>query len=165
MPIEIDDIDAAWLTAALGSRLPAGVKVRSFSVETIGTGVGLMGLLYRLTVEYDGDGGDTAPPTVIVKLPVLIDATRQVASAYRFYEKEVAFYRELAAETALHTPEVYFGAHDLDTDNFVLVMQDVGHLRAADQIAGCERDDALAAVAALARHHAAFWNDPRLRRR
>ena len=98
---------------------------------------------------------------MIVKLPVLIDATRQVALAYRFYEKEVAFYRDLAARTPLRTPEVYFGAHDLETDNFVLVMQDVGHLRAADQIAGCERDDALAAVAALARHHAAFWNDPR----
>ena len=56
IPVEIDDIDAAWLAAALGSRLPAGVQVRSFSVETIGTGVGLMGLLYRVTVEYAGDG-------------------------------------------------------------------------------------------------------------
>ena len=55
MPIAIGDIDASWLTAALASRLPDGVEVRSFSVETIGTGVGLMGLLYRLTIEYDGD--------------------------------------------------------------------------------------------------------------
>ena len=38
MPISIDDIDAAWLTAALADRLPDGVEVRSFSVETIGTG-------------------------------------------------------------------------------------------------------------------------------
>ena len=101
---------------------------------------------------------------MVVKLPVLIDATRQVALAYRFYEKEVAFYNELAAETTLRTPEVYFSAHDLDTDNFVLVMQDLGHLRAADQVAGCEREDAVAAVAALARHHAAFWNDTRFHR-
>jgi hypothetical protein len=162
MPSGIDDIDAPWLTAALASRLPEGVEVRSFSVETIGTGIGLMGLLYRLTVEYDGDPDRLAPATVVVKLPVLIDATRQLALAYRFYEKEVAFYRELAAETTLRTPEVYFGAHDLGTDNFVLVMQDLGHLRAGDQVAGCERDDGLAAVAALARHHAVFWNDARL---
>lgn len=161
MPIEIDDIDAPWLTAALASGLAEGVEVRSFSVETIGTGVGLMGLLYRLTVQYGDDPDRLAPPTVIVKLPVLIDATRQVAVAYRLYEKEVAFYRELAAETPMQTPKVYFADHDLDTDNFVLVMEDVGHLRAGDQIAGCERDDALAAVAALARHHAAFWNDAR----
>jgi hypothetical protein len=124
-------------------------------------GVGLMGLLYRLTVEYRGNDTESMPRTVIVKLPVLIDATRQVAAAYRLYEKEVAFYHQLAPETPLRTPEIYFADHDPDTDNFVLVMQDVGHLRASDQIAGCERDDALAAVAALARHHAAFWNDAR----
>ena len=162
MPIAIDDIDAAWLTGALGPRLPSGAAVQSFAVETIGTGVGLMGLLYRLTIEYTNDPDRLAPPTVIVKLPVLIDATREVALVYRFYEKEVAFYRELAAETALRTPEVFYGAHDPASDNFVLVLQDVGHLRAADQIAGCSRDDALAAIAALARHHATFWNDERL---
>src|SRR5438132_13257052 len=116
MPIAIDDIDASWLTAALASRLPERVEVRSFSVETIGTGVGLMGLLYRLTVEYDGDGEHAAPPTVIVKLPVLIDATRQVAVAYRLYEKEVAFYCHRAAEAPLRTPEVYYADRDLQTD-------------------------------------------------
>jgi hypothetical protein len=161
IPIAIDDIDPQWLTEALGSQLPAGATVRSFSVETIGTGVGLMGLLYRLTIEYDGDPKGVAPPTAIVKLPVLIDATRQVSLAYRLYEKEVAFYRHLAAETPLQTPDIYFADHDPETDDFVLVMQDVGHLRAGDQIAGCAREDALAAVAALARHHSAFWNDNR----
>src|SRR5258708_35207709 len=120
-----------------------------------------MGLVYRLAIDYEGDPGDHAPPTVIVKLPVLIDATRQVALTYRFYEKEVAFYRQLAVETTLRTPEVYFSAHDPDTDNFVLVMQDLGHLRAADQVAGCQREDAVAAVAALPRHHAACWNTAR----
>ena len=161
MPIAIDDIDAAWLNAALESQLPAGAQVRSFSVETIGTGVGFMGLLYRLAIEYDGDPNRVAPATAIVKLPVLIDATRQVSRAYRLYEKEIAFYRHLAAETPLRTPEVYFADHDMDTDDFVLVMQDVGHLRAADQLTGCGQDDALVAIAALARHHARFWNDAR----
>ncbi len=162
IPISIDDIDPPWLGAALSSGLGGEVAVESFTVDTIGTGIGLMGLLYRLTITYGGDPGPAAPSSVVVKLPVLIDATRAVALAYRFYEKEVAFYRELAAETPLRTPEVYFAAHDLDSDDFVLVLEDVGHLRAADQVAGCERDDAIAAVSALARHHAKFWNDPRL---
>lgn len=160
MPIAIDDVDAGWLTAALASRLPEGVGVRSFTVETIGTGVGFMGLVYRLGLEYDGDAGD-APGTVIVKLPVLIPETRQVSRAYRLYEKEVAFYRHLAADTSLQTPDVYYADHDLESDDFVLVMQDVGHLRTVDQVAGCPREEAIAAVAALARHHAKFWNDPR----
>jgi hypothetical protein len=162
IPVSIDDVDARWLTAALRQVLPPGTEVRSFEVETIGTGVGLMGLLYRLHVDYTGTSGAKAPATMIVKLPVLIDATRRIARVYRFYEKEVAFYRELAPHTALQTPAMYYGQHDLQTDDFVLVLQDVGHLRAADQVAGCEHDDALAAVVALARHHASFWNDARL---
>jgi hypothetical protein len=162
IPVAIDDIDAAWLTAALrSSKLDAGSPIERFSVQTIGIGVGLMGLLYRLTIEYRGDA-DGAPATVIVKLPVLIDATRQVAAAYRFYEKEVAFYRWLAPQSGLRTPHIYLAAHDPVTDNFVLVMEDIGHLRAADQVAGCRPDDAAAAMVALARHHASFWNDPRL---
>jgi aminoglycoside/choline kinase family phosphotransferase len=161
LPVAIDDIDPAWLTSALrSSTLDAGCDVERFSVETIGVGVGLMGLLYRLTVEYRGDDAD-APSTVIVKLPVLLDATRQVAAAYRFYEKEVAFYRSLAPQSALRSPHIYLAAHDPDTDNFVLVMEDIGHLRAADQVAGCAPSDAAAAMVALARHHASFWNDPR----
>jgi hypothetical protein len=161
IPVAIADVDAAWLTTVLGSRLANGVVVRSFSVEPIGVGVGLLGLLYRLTLDYEGAVG-TEPSTVVVKLPVLIDATRHVARVFRFYEKEVAFYRELAAETSLRTPDVYYAAHDRETDNFVLLMEDVSYLRAADQVAGCERDDALAAIAALAKHHASFWEHPRL---
>jgi hypothetical protein len=162
IPVAIGDIDTAWLMSALRPRLAAGVVLRSFSVEPIGVGVGLLGLLFRLTLEYEGDSSGTEPSTVIVKLPVPIDETRHVAKMYRFYEKEVGFYRELAADSSLRTPEVYFADHAPATDNFVLVMEDVSYLRAADQVAGCERADALAAVAALAAHHASFWEDPRL---
>ena len=151
IPITIDDIDAAWLTTAVGAR------IESFTVEPIGVGVGLMGLLYRLAIS--GDAG--APASVIVKLPVLLDETRQVALAYRFYEKEVTFYRQLAHESRVGTAHAYFALHDPGTDNFVLVLEDIGHLRAADQVAGCSPADATAAVTALADHHSAFWNDRR----
>jgi hypothetical protein len=124
IPVAIGDIDTAWLMSALRPRLAAGVVLRSFSVEPIGVGVGLLGLLFRLTLEYEGDSSGTEPSTVIVKLPVLIDETRHVAKMYRFYEKEVGFYRELAADSSLRTPEVYFADHAPATDNFVLVMED-----------------------------------------
>ena len=139
------------------------MTVRSFSVEPIGVGVGLLGLLFRLTLAYEGDAAGNEPLSVIVKLPVLIDETRHVARVYRFDQKEVGCsYRELVAETSLRTPEVYFAGHVRETDDFVLLMEDVSYLRGADQVAGRERDDgALAAIAALARHHASFWDDPR----
>lgn len=157
IPMSIDEIDASWLTHVLQGRYP-GVKVDDFTAERIGAGVGLVGLLYRVVPRYRDGGDGGAPATVIVKLPVLIDATRQVAAAYRLYEKEVAFYRDLAPLSKITTPEFFYGAHDLATDNFVLVVEDVGHLRSADQLVGCGPEDAKAAVAALARHHASFWD-------
>ena len=158
LPVSIDDVSTAWLSGALQSAFP-GIGVTSFTVETVGTGIGLMGLLYRVTPEYDRPRADY-PDSVIVKLPVLLDGTRQVAAAYRHYEKEVRFYGELARQTSVATAEVYFATHDVSTDNFVLVMEDLGHLRAADQVAGCDPEDAKAAMVALARHHASFWDDP-----
>ena len=128
LPVSIDDVSTAWLSGALQSAFP-GIGVTSFTVETVGTGIGLMGLLYRVTPEYDRPRADY-PDSVIVKLPVLLDGTRQVAAAYRHYEKEVRFYGELARQTSVATAEVYFATHDVSTDNFVLVMEDLGHLRA-----------------------------------
>lgn len=160
MPTSIGDVDTTWLTGALQSCFP-GAAVKAVSVETIGTGVGLMGLLYRVTVDYEGSAL-SGPRSLIVKLPVLIDATRQVAAAYRHYEKEVAFYADLAPLTAVATPQVFYGAHDKDTDNFVLVMEDLRGLRPADQVAGCDPEDSRAAMAALAAHHASFWDDSKV---
>jgi len=96
---------------------------------------------------------------MVVKLPVLLEGTRQISLAYRLYEREVSCYQHLADRSPFTTPELYYGAHDIASDDFVLVMEDVGHLRAPDQVAGCDPDDARSAVAALARHHAAFWDD------
>jgi aminoglycoside/choline kinase family phosphotransferase len=120
--------------------------------------VGLVGLLYRITPQYLNEHS-SFPATLIVKLPVLIDATRQVAAAYRLYEKEVAFYKDLAHLTKIATPGLIHAAHDPATDNFVLALEDLGHLRSADQLIGCAPDDARAAVTALARHHSAFWDE------
>jgi hypothetical protein len=158
LPLSIDHVSPEWLSVALGAEFP-GIDIASYSVETVGTGVGLMGLLYRVTPEYPRPSSDY-PDSVIIKLPVLLDGTRQVAAVYRHYEKEVRFYAELAQRTSVATAAVYHGTHDVTTDNFVLIMEDLGHLRTADQVAGCDPEDAKAAMVALARHHASFWDDP-----
>jgi hypothetical protein len=124
IPVSVDD---EWLSAIMQSRYP-GAVVDGFTAERIGAGVGLVGLLYRITPQYLNEHS-SFPATLIVKLPVLIDATRQVAAAYRLYEKEVAFYKDLAHLTKIATPGLIHAAHDPATDNFVLALEDLGHLR------------------------------------
>ena len=59
----------------------AAPRIDSFAVEKIGVGVGFMGYLYRVTIDYGGAAHD-GPRQVIVKLPVEHDVTRQVARSY-----------------------------------------------------------------------------------
>ncbi len=73
-PTSIDAIDAAWLTHTLGAAGAIGdASVTDFDAESIGLGVGIMGLLHRLHLRYDRDGA--GPATVVAKLGTATAAT------------------------------------------------------------------------------------------
>lgn len=43
------------------------------------------------------------------------------------------FYNTLGSETPLNPPVVYAAIHDVESDDFVLVVEDLGHLRTTDR--------------------------------
>jgi PAS domain-containing protein len=158
IPTTVEQVTPAWLTDALrGSGALQDGTVTGFDAELIGQGVGIMGLLHRLTPTYDGGSG---PATVVLKTPVDHEMTRFVARTFQFYSKEVAFYRTAAARSPLTTPRCLASAHDPESDDFVLLLEDLGDAEAYDQLDGCPPDLAEAAVRALARHHTEFWETP-----
>jgi hypothetical protein len=117
-----------------------------------------MSILFRLTPTYaDGDG----PASVIVKLAPPYPQVRQVAAGYKFYEREVRVYTELGTEIGFRPPKCWLGAHDPETDDFVLVLEDLRGHRVADQLAGCAPADARLIVGEMAKLHAAWWQSPR----
>ena len=147
-PREATDVTPEWLSTVLGG------TVESVSFEQIGVGVGLLGRLYRLTL-----AGDDVPPSVILKLPTLDEGARtNVVAPLRFYEKEIAFYREAAQRTPLSTASVYHAEFDDASGDFVLLLEDLVTRRMEDQIAGCPIEDAETAIDALAELHAHWWN-------
>jgi len=76
------------------------------------------------------------------------------------YGREVGFYRELSQRTTIAHPECYFAAHDAETHDTVLLLEDVAPRgRMLDQVAGCSVADARSAIRALAKLHACFWDD------
>ncbi|GJM38938.1 MAG: hypothetical protein DHS20C19_23050 [Acidimicrobiales bacterium] len=159
-PAAIDDLSIDWLTEALhaAGELPAEGRVQTFRSEPIGVGVGLMGLLYRLSLDYDGPAG---PATAIAKFPVPHAETRHVAKTFRFYEKEVGFYRDLAPRSAFGLPAVYAAEHDADSDDFALLLEDIADRGAVySQTEGCPPDVARIAARALGRHAATFLESP-----
>ena len=71
-----------------------------------------------------------------------------------------------AAGIALRTPRRYLGAFDAESGCSVLLLEDVaaapGGARVGDNVAGCSRPEAEAAVRRLAGYQAAWWARPEL---
>ena len=121
-------------------------------------GVGLVGSLFRVRLEGEGE-----PATIIAKLSAPTDEGRFVATVINMYGREVGFYSELSARVAIAHPACFYAAHDPQTQDSVLLLEDVS-VRGTmlDSVAGISVDEAAPAVRTLARHHAAFWDDPTL---
>ena len=161
-PVSTADIDASWLTAALqkGGTIDASTSVSSVTVSNMGAGIGFMGEVGRLEVAYVGGSG---PSTVICKIPTQDATVRGLLGPARVFEREARFYLDVAPLLDV-VPEAHAVVADFDNDDYVLVLQDLGHLRVGDQSVGVNANEAHAAVRALARFHARFWRSADLDR-
>ena len=151
IPLTFDEVSRQWLSEVLDA------EVQDFKSEKIGEGVGLMGDIYRLELNYTSDES-YLPPSIVVKLPSSFEENRQQGIALGMFEAEVKFYDELGAVTGTGLPEIYFASIKSGTAQFVIVMEDLCDLTMVDQAAGMSERQALAAVRVLARIHAVWWN-------
>ena len=162
-PAGIDDVTADWLTAVLrtSGALNEDGTVASLTPSRFGEGAGLLSDLDRVAVNYRGSS-EGAPATVVVKFPTHDEVQRFTADALGFYQREINFYREIAPDAPFDTPRCFAAIQGDESTDFVLVLEDVGHLRGVSQIDGCSIDEAKIAVETLAAFHAQWWQDPRL---
>jgi hypothetical protein len=106
--------------------------------------------------------GDHGPPSVVVKLPSPDPVSRQSGVMLRNYEREVCFYREVAATVAIRAPHCFHAEWHPEDGEFAIVLEDVAPAVQGDQVIGCSTDIARDAVVELARLHGPRWGDPRL---
>ena len=152
-PTDPSSVTAQWLSEVLG------VDVAQCRLEQIGIGVGLLGRLYRAHLT----GGSDVPKSLVVKLPTLDAKVRTaICEDLEFYLREVAFYQQIGLANPLPPAHPYFAAFDDVTHDFVLVLEDLGRLRLADQTVGCTATDAGTVIDAIAGHHAHWWDNDRL---
>jgi len=156
------DLTAEFLTRALAGRL-AGAAVTT--VELAGVGTGQVSDTYRLHLTYDPadnngrrPGAPALPATMIAKVPAADPASRAAARAFRTYEIEASFYRELAPGLPVALPECFYSGYDAALDEYVVLLSDLGPAEPGDQLAGLSPDDAAAAIGELAALHAAGWD-------
>ncbi|MFI4974134.1 MAG: phosphotransferase [Caulobacterales bacterium] len=162
-PVSVAAITPEWLTLALGGACALGdARVSGFDIEPVGAGVGFMATVCRLALRYDGDPG-SAPRSIIAKLPSPDPGAQMISSTFKFYEKEVRFYEQVAAVNSMRSPRAYHQKFDAASGDFALLLEDLAPARNGDQVAGLTVGDAATAVAALARMQAQWWEKPELR--
>lgn len=149
LPSSPEAITPEWLSIRLGGRVDA------IAVQAVTDRTGINGEMSRLHLSGEG-----VPATVMAKFPAASEGARLVAAFQRWHEREVRFYRELAASTPLRSPRCYSAEFDV-TGECVVLLEDLGRLRQGDQVASCSLEEAAAAIEAAAAMHARWWEpDP-----
>lgn len=157
IPHNIGEFSQAWLEKALGSKTGS---LRSFKTEPIGTESGISGQLYRIWIDWDTPK-TTIPRSVVVKLTS--DQPERLAQPPHraAFEREIRFYRDMAADCGVRTPVIYWSGIDATSGAAALVMEDLGHGTIYETgTAPIERIEAI--VRAITPLHARWWNNPQL---
>jgi aminoglycoside/choline kinase family phosphotransferase len=149
------DIDSSWLTSALG----LDGEVVAFTAQQIGTGQ--VGANFRYALEWS-ESTEELPTSVVVKLASLDAQSRQTGVDTLTYEREVAFYRDVAHTVDICHPHAFHVDIESGTANVVVVMEDLAPREQGDQLAGCSAAHAERAVVEAARLHGPRWGDESL---
>lgn len=146
---EIADLDAAWLSAALGTAVTVTSATR--------VGTGQMGQSWRLELASDDPA---APRSVVAKMAGGDPSTRGlIADGYR---NEFLWYTELAPTVAIVTPRCWYATIIDDSTSFVLLLDDLAPAEPGAQLAGVNTAVAEVALREMAGLHGPRWNDASL---
>ena len=145
-PTSIEELTGEWLSQAIGT------TVESFEAAPLGVGVGVLGLVTRVTLV-----STSGPKTVIVKFPSSAPENRAVADSYDMYGKEYRFYTQIAPTVPLRAPKCYHAEFNSDNNDFVLVLEELEGFRIGDQVEGCSKAEAHELIAGIASLHRSTW--------
>ncbi|UCG12737.1 MAG: DUF1679 domain-containing protein, partial [Deltaproteobacteria bacterium] len=151
---------SAWLTEALRSTKTIDqAVVKSFKMKRIGEKEGFTGSLVRFEIDYS-QSEKTAPTSLVGKFSSPDPEVR--ASSKPAYEREVRFYNEIAIERNLPVPQCYYSDIEPETGVFIILLEDLSHLRTVEFVTGCNPTDMELVIEEMARMQASWWNSPKL---
>jgi len=127
--------------------------IHSVELQSLGEGVGLMSSIARAIL--DTDQGEKR---VVVKC-IAQNENSEISKGLNFYTNETNFYRYLAAECPIESPPCLYSEIDGETQDFLLILEDLGSDHAGDQLTDCPREVMEEAFTRAARLHAKYWNN------
>ena len=161
-PATPTDITPECLTAVLrNSGAIESSAISSVHVNVVAAGRGFAAQSAHLMVAYDRSEPD-APSAMFVKLSSPDAKVRERLRTIGLYETETGFYRDLGRDCPVRVPRVYTSLYEPSTGESLLLLEDIGHMRFGDNLAGSTLDEARVAIGRMARIQAHYWNHPRL---
>lgn len=160
IPTSSDELTVEWLQRALRPVLGSSV-LTGFESAVIGVGEGFMGQLARVRLEYS-DQDSSAPRSLIAKFAAARADTREMARDQNLYRREIGFYRDIGQDVGIRVPNCYYSDFDEDSQQFVILLEDMAPGVVSDQVAGTSRETSRMVIENFARLHAKWWNDERL---
>jgi hypothetical protein len=109
-----------------------------------------------------GDERCCHPRAVFAKWPADETRLRRLAKYSDAYMREVMFYKEIAPNCMLDLPRVFLSDYDPNTDDFVILLEDLASLRAGDVLQSSPRD-VEQVLRAIAPFHAQWMDKNELR--
>lgn len=144
-----------WLTAVL-RRAGHEVTVRDMKAKRVGTGQ--VGESVRFELTYQGDAKN-APRTIVGKFPSSDEESRATGVNFGNYIREVNFYHQFAPNAGVTTPVCLHADVELETSEFILMMEDLAPAEQGDQMRGLSLEQTKLALDEAAKLHASHWDD------
>lgn len=164
LPIAIEDITPAFLSAALSHRF-AGTVVDDFRI--VFTRHGFTTIL-RLDLDLDEKSKAAGVPSRIILKGGFEPATRGRAKDFAIapFLMEVAAYREMKPALGLHMPDCYFAEVDVERRQMILLMEDLAlrNVRFGSGLVPHTAAQVRQRLSSLAAFHARSWGDPELKK-
>ncbi len=145
LPLRVDEVTAHWLSAATGFR------IQNAEIVDI-----IYGTSTKIRVKIEADAAE--PKTVIVKGGF----EDHSLSMKEMYANEAAYYRDIAPVLPLEAPECWFAGSDPNSHQSIVIIEDLVASSATFLHAQkpMSYEKTVKRVEALARYHAASWNNP-----
>ena len=158
-PAQPEELTSAWLTQMLRNNAVIGAEnsVADFSHEIIGAGVGVVGMVVRISLRY-ASAENAGPASVVAKFAHPEAANRAIANNTNMYEREVDFFNKTAHNVATPMPKCYFASMNYDTGGNIVVIEDLAAYDLGDQVTGATPERVRMVIDALVPLHARYWN-------
>ena len=160
IPLALSQITKEWLQETLGDQLNGSI-IQELSTQIIGVGEGFMGQLARIKLTFAGDS-EVKPDSFIIKFAAARQDTRDMAADRNLYKREIGFYRDIGEKSGVSIAKCHFAHYDEQSNQFVLLIEDLAPGEPSDQIHGTDRETSERVITEFAKLHAKWWNSKEL---